>query len=88
MVIKGSGWLKPIIELLMQNAKPFDKFEAFCAKNRNNVKIIWIQIKKLKYHNCFYILKYWDGKLLLDAYQKHWCVFHASKTRKDLSQCI
>lgn len=32
MVIKGSGWLKPIIELLMQNAKPFDKFEAFCAK--------------------------------------------------------
>lgn len=40
MVIKGSGCLKPIIELLMQNAKPFDKFEAFCAKNRNNVEII------------------------------------------------
>lgn len=59
MVIKGSGWLKPIIELLMQNAKPFDKFEAFCAKNRNNVEIIWIQIKKLKYHNCFYILNGW-----------------------------
>lgn len=47
MVIKGSGWLKPIIELLMQNAKPFDKFEAYCAKNRNNVEIIWIQIKNL-----------------------------------------
>lgn len=84
MVIKGSGWLKPIIELLMQNAKPFDKFEAFCAKNRNNVEIIWIQIKKLKYHNCFYILKYWDGKLLLDVgvFSMH------CKTRKDLSQCI
>lgn len=88
MVIKGSGWLKPIIELLMQNAKPFDKFEAFCAKNRNNVEIIWIQIKKLKYHNCFYILKCWDGKLLLDAYQNTGVFSMHCKTLKDLSQCI